>query len=124
MLGDAASYRQLFDTLQDAVRKGDRTAVASLVRFPINVRIDGRRRMIADPAGFAANYERIVTPEIAAAITSQRWEDVHVSQRGIMLGRGEVWLNGICHDTMCRTFDARVVTIQSVGDAPTHPTPD
>jgi hypothetical protein len=103
------------------VRERDSRKVAALVRYPINVRVEGRRRLILDQDGFVANYRKIITPRVANAITAQHWQNVHVSSRGIMLGQGEVWLDGVCRDTMCRMFDPRVITIQD-GASRTRPT--
>lgn len=114
ILGDPETYSIAFAELQDGIRRNDRQKVAALVRYPITIRVEGRRKMIGDARDFVAQYDRIVTPDIAAAVSAQNWDDVLVTTKGIMIGDGEVWLNGICRDTLCRMFDARVVTIQKV----------
>ena len=35
-----------------------------------------------------------------------------VNSRGVMLGRGEVWVNGICPDKACKSPDVRIYVIQ------------
>ncbi|CAJ0684602.1 hypothetical protein LMG18091_00211 [Ralstonia wenshanensis] len=40
-------------------------------------------------------YPMIFNPRVKAAIDAQRFEDVFVSYRGIMIGNGEVWISGI-----------------------------
>lgn len=112
VLGDAESYREVFSSLQAGVRKGDRQAVAALLRFPLNVRINDKRRTIVNERAFLQVYDQIVTPNVSAAIDQERWESVTVSSKGIMIGGGAAWINGICRDSMCRMFDARVVALQ------------
>lgn len=115
-LGDHAPYRTLFDSLKTAVAAGDAAAVAKLVDYPITVTIGGRKTKIADPRAFVANYAAIVTPAIAAAVNAQSYGDLFVNSQGIMIGDGEVWINGICRDKSCAAFDARVITIQAGPD--------
>ncbi len=112
VLGDHAAYHAAFDALQAAVEAKDVSAVAALVRYPISVSIGGKSKVIANAKDFAANYDAIFTPSITAAVTNQTYADLFVNSQGIMFGRGEVWINGICKDDGCKEFDAKVVTIQ------------
>ena len=75
----------------------------------------GKRERIADAAAFAGRYNDIVTPAIKRVVANQRYGALFVEQQGVMLGRGEVWLNGTCRDgAACRDVDVRVVAIQPV----------
>jgi hypothetical protein len=35
-----------------------------------------------------------------------------VSAKGVMLGSGEVWLNGVCRDPACTAPEVKVIAIQ------------
>ncbi len=35
-----------------------------------------------------------------------------VNDQGVMLGQGEMWINGVCLDTACKRVDVKIVTIQ------------
>lgn len=111
-LGDHAQYRTVFRQLQQAVAGNDRAAVAALIDYPFTARIDGKAVTLRDRDAFVREYERILTPAIAAAITSQRYAELMVSQRGVMFGSGQAWLNGICRDNACARAEVRVVAIQ------------
>ncbi len=113
VLGDHAEYQAVITALQTGVKNKDAAAVAALVSYPIAVKVQGRKVTIKNAADFARNYNAIVTPAIAAVIEGQKYDDLLVNAQGIMFGKGEVWINGICKDTACRKFDARVVTIQN-----------
>ena len=112
VLGDHARYREVFARLQQAVAAGDAPAVAALVAYPFTTRIDGRQVKLEDAAAFAAHYDRIVTPAVADAIARQKYADVMVSAKGVMLGNGEAWLNGVCRDRACARPEVKVIAIQ------------
>jgi hypothetical protein len=112
VLGDHAAYRAAIDALQQAVAAKDAAAVSKLVDYPFTASIDGRRTKIADAQAFVAQYDRIVTPAIARAIGEQRYGDLFVNAKGVMFGRGEAWINGVCKDAACEHVDVRVVAIQ------------
>lgn len=112
LLGDAAQYEQVFKALQQAVASDDRAAVAALVRYPLSVEIDGSKHEIADAAAFQRDYERIVTAPVARAIASQSFDTVFANWQGVMIGNGQVWLNGKCLDPACGRSEVKVVAIQ------------
>jgi hypothetical protein len=68
---------------------------------------------LRDERAFVAAYDRIVTPAIAQAVTAQKYDEMLVSQQGLMFGSGEVWINGVCADRACAKSFPKVVTIQS-----------
>ena len=61
-----------------------------------------------------AKYDSIMTPAIAAAVQDEPYDDMMVNAKGVMLGRGEVWISGVCRDRACNRADVRVITIQRV----------
>lgn len=117
ILGNHAAYRDLFDRLQQAVARDDADAVAALVSYPIEVSIDGETRTLADVEAFVRQYREIIDDEIRSAIESQRYADVLVNWQGVMLGDGQVWLNGVCVDSACTESLPRVVMLQNVRSA-------
>jgi hypothetical protein len=112
VLGDHAGYQAVFTRLQRAVADEDAAAVATLVAYPFTASIDGRKLKLDDAGAFVAQYHRIVTPAIAGVIANQKYADVMVSARGVMLGNGEVWLNGVCGDRACAKPEVKVIAIQ------------
>jgi hypothetical protein len=114
LLGDSTQYREVITAFQKAVKTHDATAVAALVRYPITVRSGGTKRTIKSQKKFIANYDSIITPAIAKAVEDQDWADLFVNYQGVMLGRGEVWISGVCRDKACKKADVRVITIQRV----------
>lgn len=90
LLGDSAQYRQVITAFQHAVKTHDPAGVAALVNYPIKVTIKGTKRIIKGPQKFIAKYDSIITPAIAIAVQDERYDDMMVNSRGVMLGRREV----------------------------------
>jgi hypothetical protein len=112
LLGDSTQYREAITAFQKAVKAHDAAGVATLVNYPIKVSIGGSKRTVKSAEAFIAKYHSIMTPTIAAAIQDQPYGDMMVNAKGVMLGRGEVWISGVCRDTACKKADVRVITIQ------------
>ncbi|WP_049421185.1 hypothetical protein [Stenotrophomonas maltophilia] len=109
LLGDAAQYEKVFNAFKTAVVGGDRAAVVEEVRFPLNI-ANGRK--ITGPGEFQRNYEKIITPAVVKAVSEQDFGKVFVNQQGVMIGDGQVWLNGHCLDQACTKTEVKVITIQ------------
>ncbi|PSM14085.1 hypothetical protein [Stenotrophomonas maltophilia] len=109
LLGDAAQYEKVFNAFKTAVVGGDRAAVVEEVRFPLNI-ADGKK--ITGPGEFQRNYEKIITPAVIKAVSEQDFGKVFVNQQGVMIGDGQVWLNGTCLDKACTQTEVKVITIQ------------
>lgn len=109
VLGDSAQYEKVFNAFKSAVVGGDRAAVVEEVRFPLNI-AGGRK--ITGPGEFQRNYEKIITPAVVKAVSAQDFNAVFVNQQGVMIGDGQVWLNGQCLDKACTRTEVKVITIQ------------
>ncbi|HDX0838400.1 TPA: hypothetical protein RNS87_002823 [Stenotrophomonas maltophilia] len=109
LLGDAAQFEKVFNAFKAAVVGGDRAAVVEEVRFPLNV---GGGKRITGPGEFQRNYEKIITPAVVKAVSEQDFGKVFVNQQGVMIGSGQVWLNGQCLDQACTKTEVKVITIQ------------
>ena len=112
VLGDPGAYEKVFTALQQGVASGDRAAVAALMRYPLRVDVAGNPRQIRDAATFEREYDSVVTRGVARTIAAQNFDTVFASQQGVMLGNGQVWINGTCVDAACTRSDVRVVSIQ------------
>jgi len=91
-IDDPALVTRCLTGLRQAVANDDRQAVAALVRFPIKVIVEGRRRSIPDKAAFVAWYATIMNQNVRTALLSQQDEQLFVNYQGVMLGNGQIWL--------------------------------
>lgn len=94
-ISDPAHVTQFLTRLQHAVATGDHSAVAALVRYPLTVSSNGRSTTYRNAADLTANYARVFTPEVAAAVTAARPDNLFVRDQGVMIGNGEIWMNEV-----------------------------
>ncbi len=112
LLGDATRYETAILAFQQAVAQKDAATVAAMIDFPFKTTVGGKPATIKDAPEFITQYGRIVTPEMAEVIVRQRYSDLFVNYKGVMFGSGEAWINGICVDKACNSFNVRVVALQ------------
>ncbi|HEY1965094.1 MAG TPA: hypothetical protein VGG59_09195, partial [Acidobacteriaceae bacterium] len=79
---------------QDALKRHDRDAVASLVNYPLLVTAGGKTH-IRSRAQFLANYQRVFTAPVRAAILKANADDVWGNSNGFMVGGGVIWFDAI-----------------------------
>jgi len=111
LLGNADKYESVFNDLQRGIAAGDRAAVAGLMRYPVRVSIAGKSQQVKDAASFQRDYDKIVTPSLTKLIGEQKFDELFVNWQGVMLGQGEVWINGVCPDNDCKNADVKVNNI-------------
>jgi hypothetical protein len=111
-VGDHVKVHTILTTLQQAVAKHDAAAVAALVHYPIKVNPGKKPFTIKNEKAFIKDYDRIITPDISAAIFKQKYEALFVNSQGAMIGDGEVWITGFCRDKTCKQSDIKIGTIQ------------
>jgi hypothetical protein len=87
---DSLIHRTAF-RFQEAVSKGDRSAVASMIDYPIRIHLAASVRVIHSSQELLAQYDAVFTPAYRKAIAAAFPRNMFVNDRGIMLGRGEVW---------------------------------
>lgn len=112
LLGPSAPYEQAVEALQSAVAQRDAQRVAALVNYPISVKIAGKPVTLHHAADLVRQYDQVFTPDIAAAVTNQKYDELFVNAQGVMFGEGQVWIGGICVKADCREVVIKVIAIQ------------
>jgi hypothetical protein len=79
---------------QDALKRRDREAAASLVRYPLLVTAGGKMH-IRSRSQLLANYQRVFTAPVRAAILKANADDVWGNANGFMVGGGVIWFDAI-----------------------------
>ncbi len=85
------AFHQFFFNFQQAVKKNNKAAVASMVNYPLNVNENGKTHKIKNAAGFIAKYDSIMTPEIKRTLGYAIEKELFVNWQGVMVGSGELW---------------------------------
>ncbi|MEO9341023.1 hypothetical protein ABFT80_26875 [Mesorhizobium sp. SB112] len=108
LFGAHAPYRHFFEQLQKAVASDDKAAVAAMVDYPFQARINGRAVKLRDAAHFVADFDKIVTSKVKQAIAGQTYATLFANWQGVMIGDGELWFSGV--------GDGNVVKITAIND--------
>lgn len=95
LFGSHEPYHAFFSKLQKAVAADDKETVASMIDYPFATRIGGKAIKIRDAKHFIADYDKVITSKVKAAVAKQRYEDLFANWQGVMIGDGEVWFSGV-----------------------------
>lgn len=100
-----AQLTSFFKTLQEAIKKNDKSAVAAAVDYPLTeVSLDGKDSSIKNKDEFIANYDAIMTKQVKDAVLKVNMKDLYVTDKRVMLpgfgadGRVRFWLIGVAED--------------------------
>jgi hypothetical protein len=88
---DPQKFNEMFRNVQQLAAKDDKQGLAENILYPMLLNKDGKSENIADRKAFIANYDRIFTINVKAALQHQKTENLFVNYKGVMVGEGEVW---------------------------------
>jgi len=92
---DAAQVTAFLKCLQTSVALGNRLKVATLVRFPLKVWVDGEQTVINNESEFQAKYGRIFDADLKKAIADAKVDTLFANQQGVMFDNGRVWFRPV-----------------------------
>lgn len=95
LFGEHEIYQKFFDGLKQAVATDDKSAVAAMVDYPFQARINDKAVKIRDAAHFVADYDRVITAKVRQAVAQQTYPTLFANWQGVSIGDGEVWFSGI-----------------------------
>jgi hypothetical protein len=105
--------------LKGAIARDDRAKVASLVRYPTEVRLNGKGELtsIEDAQEFVAKYPAIMTERVLRDIATAEVSNLFANWKGVKIGRGSIWFAGLCEDRVCGQYKLMITRINN------HPIP-
>jgi len=83
--------RAFLSSLVASVKAGDKTKIAAMVLYPLNVNTDKGHRIVRNSSEFVKTYDQLFTPAIKRAIERQVPECLFANWQGVMIGDGAVW---------------------------------
>ena len=93
-ISDPAHVTQFLARLKQAMTADDHAAIAAMIKYPLKVYSSaGRPATYRNAAALRANYMRVFTPEVQAAIAAAKPDDLFTRDQGVMTGNGEIWMN-------------------------------
>lgn len=94
-MGSHKDYAVFFSKLQKAIASNDKAAVSAMVDYPFVAHSKGKGVMIKDAKQFVAQYDKLITPKVKAAVDKQTYATLFTNWQGVMIGRGEIWFSGM-----------------------------
>ena len=82
--------------------------------------MDGRGDLvrITSAESFVAEYPHIMTHRVLDAIRDAEITNVFANNQGVALGRGAVWINGVCRDPAARACSKHDMKITRINNRP------
>ena len=90
---ETREYQLFLARLQGAVRANDRSAIISLISFPLRVNYKSGARTYRDARAVERDFDRIFTPQVRRAILNQSPDQIFSRDIGAMVGDGELWFD-------------------------------
>ena len=88
-----ASVEQFLSDLQHSVAVDDRAHIVEMVQFPISIMVEGKPMALRNKNQLLKYYEIAFDAKVKGFIAKQRVSDLFCNWKGIMIGRGEIWIN-------------------------------
>jgi hypothetical protein len=106
----APSVESFARALQDAVAKRDVARVASMVKYPLAVTSEGRRRRVGQTQ-FAAEFDRIFSDSVTQEVLAQDPTQLFQNDQGVMFGNGVVWASEFCNGQKRPNCSILIITV-------------
>jgi hypothetical protein len=88
-----ASIEQFVGDLQHLVAADDRAHVAEMVHFPISITVEGRPMIVRNRDQLLKYYNVAFDTKVKGFIAKQKVSELFCNWKGIMIGRGEIWIS-------------------------------
>ncbi|MBD8064027.1 hypothetical protein IC608_00870 [Devosia sp. PTR5] len=99
--GNAEGFFDVFGAMQDAVMLGDPTEIAHYGLYPLVVNANGETYDVLEEQDLSDNFDALVSPETLDALRTQDVADLIVTDEGVGIGDGAIWITNICLDDAC-----------------------
>lgn len=113
ILGDAAGLDPFLEDVRRALVTGTGEDVAALAAFPLPVNNNGAFHTVETAQEFIAAYPRLVSDATKNTVADAAYEDLLVTDEGVAIGDGAVWLSPVCVDNACSKSYWAIVSINN-----------
>jgi hypothetical protein len=104
----SASVEHFLTDLQHFVAVDDRPRVAQMVHFPIRITVDNEPLRLQNQDQLLKHYNVAFDPKVKGFIAKQKFSELFCNWKGIMVGRGEIWIN-----TIGKSSQLRIIAINN-----------
>lgn len=93
--GGHKPFAEFFPKLQKAIASDDKAAVAAMVNYPFVAYSKTGSVQIKDAKHFIADYDKLITAKVKAAVAKQTYATLFTNWQGVMIGDGEIWFDQV-----------------------------
>ncbi|MCP8883819.1 hypothetical protein NIM87_09940 [Devosia sp. XJ19-1] len=111
--GNADGFFEVFSLLQDAVMFGDPVTWGQYSFFPLTVNANGETYDVLEEQDLADNFDMLVSPDTQQALLNQDVADLIVTDEGVGIGNGAVWITNVCLDDDCAQTQWGIIAINN-----------
>ena len=80
-------------SLKEFVKEDNVSKISSMISFPLKVYVNRKKMTIKNDWSFIKYYNQIFNTKVKASIIHQPLADIFANSKGLMIGRGEIWIN-------------------------------
>ncbi len=92
--------------IQSNVQTDNAEVLADFVDYPF---LFSSKTKAKDKKAFIADYKDFLDPRWKRAVLGQRYADLFVNWKGIMVHRGEIWFGRVCKNKDCSEQEIRII---------------
>lgn len=111
--GNADGFFEVFSLLQDAVMFGDPVTFGQYSFFPLTIAANGEVCDVLDAEDLVDNFDSLIMPETLQAVSEQDVSDLIVTDEGVGIGDGVIWISNVCLDDACSQTQWGIVAINN-----------
>jgi hypothetical protein len=111
--GNADGFFEVFSLLQDAVMFGDPVTWGQYAFFPLVVNANGETYDVLEEQDLVDNFDMLVMSETLQAFLEQDVADLIVTDEGVGIGDGVVWISNVCLDDACSQTQWGIIAINN-----------
>lgn len=110
--GDADGFFEVFAGVQDATMFNP-IDITGYAFYPLTINANGETYDVLEEQDFIDNFDSLILPETLDAIGSQDVDDLIVTDEGVGLGNGAMWITNICLDDACNETQWGILSINN-----------
>ena len=111
--GNAEGFFEVFSLLQDAVMFGDPVTFGQYSFFPLTVNANGETYDVLEEQDLLDNFDMLVSADTLQVVLNQDVADLIVTDEGVGIGNGAVWITNVCLDDACAQTQWGIIAINN-----------
>jgi hypothetical protein len=113
LVDDKMDAFTFFQIIKTQFLAGDNQSIAEKVKYPIKISLNGHETAIKTAADFEKNFKNIFNDKVSKALLDADENSLLITANGVSIGKGEIWFNQFCFDTVCAKGEFLITQINN-----------